>query len=118
LSWIRHALNTNEAGQPKDSHEKTTTKLAACGFRRWFTSRFATCGRHRLSTNEALGFIVCAGWNALNGGSDKIPALRQVMTAAIAHHETELAMRKTPHRHQQEAPRCAERACTQNRGVQ
>ena len=46
------------------------------------------------STNEALGFIVRAGWNALNGGSDKIPALRQVMTAAIAHHETELAMRK------------------------
>lgn len=46
------------------------------------------------STNETLGFIVRAGWNALNGGSDKIPALRQVMTAAIAHHETELAMRK------------------------
>lgn len=46
------------------------------------------------STNEALGFIVRAGWNALNGGSDKIPALRQVMTAAIAHHETELATRK------------------------
>ena len=46
------------------------------------------------STNEALGFIVRAGWNALNGGSDKLPALRQVMTAATAHHETELAMRK------------------------
>lgn len=46
------------------------------------------------STNEALGFIVRAGWNALNGGSDKISALCQVMTAAIAHHETELATRK------------------------
>jgi hypothetical protein len=46
------------------------------------------------STNEALGFIVRAGWNALNGGSDKIPALCKVMTAAIAHHETELATRK------------------------
>ncbi len=46
------------------------------------------------STNETLGFVVRAGWNALNGGSDQIPALRQVMTAAIAHHETELAARK------------------------
>ncbi|HEX5399057.1 MAG TPA: hypothetical protein VFY06_08420 [Verrucomicrobiae bacterium] len=46
------------------------------------------------STNEALGFIVRAGWNALNGGSDKIPAMRQVMTAAVTHHETELATRK------------------------
>jgi hypothetical protein len=46
------------------------------------------------STNEALSFIVRAGWNALNGGSDNIPALCRVMTAAIAHHETELAMRK------------------------
>lgn len=46
------------------------------------------------STNEALAFIVRAGWNALNSGSDKIPALRQVMTAAVAHHETEVAMRK------------------------
>jgi hypothetical protein len=46
------------------------------------------------STNEALGFIVRAGWNALNGGSDKISALCRVMTAAIAHHETELATRK------------------------
>jgi hypothetical protein len=46
------------------------------------------------STNEALGFIVRAGWNALNSGSDKIPALCRVMTAAIAHHETELATRK------------------------
>ena len=35
-----------------------------------------------------------AGWNALNGGSDKIPAHCKVMTAAIAHHETELATRK------------------------
>jgi hypothetical protein len=46
------------------------------------------------STNEALAFIVRAGWNALNSGSDKIPALCRVMTAAVAHHETELATRK------------------------
>lgn len=46
------------------------------------------------SANEALAFIVRAGWNALNSGSDKIPAMRQVMTSAVAHHETELAMRK------------------------
>ena len=46
------------------------------------------------STNEALAFIVRAGGNALNSGADKIPALRQVMTAAVAHHETEAAMRK------------------------
>lgn len=46
------------------------------------------------STNKALGFIVQAGWNALNAGSDQIPALRQVMTAGIAHHETQLATRK------------------------
>ena len=46
------------------------------------------------STNEALAFIARAGWNALNSGSDKIPAMRQVMVAAVAHHETERAMRK------------------------
>ena len=46
------------------------------------------------STNEALNFLIRAGWNALNSGADKIPALRQVMTAAVAHHETEMAMRK------------------------
>lgn len=46
------------------------------------------------STNKALGFIVQAGWNALNGGSDQIPALRQVMTAAIAHQETKVAIQK------------------------
>ena len=46
------------------------------------------------SENEALAFIARAGWNALNAGGDKIVALRQVMTAAVAHHETEIAMRK------------------------
>lgn len=44
--------------------------------------------------NKALAFIASAGWNALNSAADKLPALRQVMTAAIAHHETEIAMRK------------------------
>ncbi len=44
--------------------------------------------------NEALAFVVRAGWNALNSAADRIPALRQVMTAAVSHHETELAMRK------------------------
>jgi hypothetical protein len=46
------------------------------------------------STNKSLGFIVQAGWSALNGGSDQIHALRQVMTAAIAHQETKVAMQK------------------------
>jgi len=44
--------------------------------------------------NKSLSFIVQAGWNALNGGSSQIPAMRQVMTIAIAHHETELSTRK------------------------
>lgn len=46
------------------------------------------------SPNKMLAFGVQAGWNTLNAGSDRIPALRQVMTAAVAHHETEIAMRK------------------------
>ena len=46
------------------------------------------------SRNESLAFIVNAGWNALNAGGDKIPAMRQVMTAAIAHSETQKAMQK------------------------
>ena len=46
------------------------------------------------STNQALAFIIRAGWNALNSGADQIPVLRQVMTAAVAHHETGVAMRK------------------------
>src|SRR5215510_10557817 len=46
------------------------------------------------SANEALAFMSRAGWNALNSGSDKIPAMRQVMTAAVTHHETKRAMRK------------------------
>jgi hypothetical protein len=45
-------------------------------------------------TNKSLEFIVKAGWNALNGGSDQIAALRQVMTAAVAHQETKLAVQK------------------------
>lgn len=44
--------------------------------------------------NESLAVLARAGWNALNSGGDKIPAMRQVMTAAVTHHETELAMRK------------------------
>jgi hypothetical protein len=46
------------------------------------------------SDNEALAFMARAGWSALNSGGDKISAMRQVMTAAVAHHETEVAMRK------------------------
>jgi hypothetical protein len=46
------------------------------------------------SGNESLAFIVRAGWNVLNGGGDQIPAMRQVMTAAVAHHETEKATQK------------------------
>jgi hypothetical protein len=46
------------------------------------------------SANKSLAFMARAGWNALNSGSDKIAAMRQVMTAAVAHHETERAMRK------------------------
>ena len=46
------------------------------------------------SRNETFAFLVRAGWNALNSGADKIPAMRQVMTAAVAHQETETAMRK------------------------
>jgi len=46
------------------------------------------------SNNRALGFMARAGWNALNSGGDKIAAMRQVMTAAVAHCETERAMRK------------------------
>jgi hypothetical protein len=46
------------------------------------------------STNEALAFISRVGWNALNSGADKLAAHRQVMTAAVAHHETQVAMRK------------------------
>ena len=44
--------------------------------------------------NKSLAFIVRAGWNALNSGSDKIPAMRNVMANAVVHHETELAMKK------------------------
>lgn len=44
--------------------------------------------------NKSLSFIVQAGWNALNGGSNQIAVMRQVMTTAIAHHETGLATRK------------------------
>lgn len=46
------------------------------------------------SSNQALAFMARAGWNALNSGGDKVAAMRQVMTAAVAHHETERAMRK------------------------
>ena len=46
------------------------------------------------SAGKALAFVVNAGWNALNGGGDKIAAMRQVMTAAVAHYETQVAMRK------------------------
>lgn len=46
------------------------------------------------SSNRALGFMALAGWNALNSGGDKVAAMRQVMTAAVAHCETERAMRK------------------------
>ncbi len=46
------------------------------------------------SGNASLAFIVNAGWNALNGGGDKIPAMRQVMTAAVTHCETQKAMEK------------------------
>jgi hypothetical protein len=46
------------------------------------------------AANEALAFAVRAGWNALNSNADQIPALRHVMTAAVAHHETEVAMQK------------------------
>jgi hypothetical protein len=44
--------------------------------------------------NKALAFIVRAGWNALNSGSDEIPALRQVMANAVLHQETKRAMEK------------------------
>jgi hypothetical protein len=44
--------------------------------------------------NKALAFIVRAGWNVLDNGSDEIPAMRQVMANAVAHRETELAMKK------------------------
>ena len=46
------------------------------------------------STNKSLAFIGRAGWNALNSGSDRIAAMRQVMAAAVVHRETERAMRK------------------------
>ena len=44
--------------------------------------------------NKALAFIVRAGWNALDLGSDEIPALRQVMANAVLHQETKRAMEK------------------------
>ena len=65
--------------------------------------RLAGDGSHAVSqlangtgwpVNKALAFIVRAGWNALNSGSDKIPAMRNVMTNAVLHHETEVAMKK------------------------
>ncbi len=46
------------------------------------------------SAGKALAFMAGAGWNSLNRAGDKLPAMRQVMTAAVAHHETEVAMRK------------------------
>ena len=46
------------------------------------------------SANKALAFIASAGWNALNGAGDKIRAMQQVMTAAVAHYETQVATRK------------------------
>ena len=44
--------------------------------------------------NKALTFIVRAGWNALDNGSDEIPALRNVMANAVLHNETKRAMEK------------------------
>ena len=63
---------------PADAQQNVTQLVNAAGW----------------SGNESLAFIVRAGWNALNSGGDKIPAMRQVMTAAVAHQETEVAMRK------------------------
>src|ERR1043166_2184771 len=46
------------------------------------------------SPQQALAFMGRAGWNGLNAGCDKVAAMRQVMSAAVAHHETERAMRR------------------------
>ena len=45
------------------------------------------------SVNTALAFIVRAGWNALNGNSEKTSAMRNVMANAVDHHETKAAMK-------------------------
>jgi hypothetical protein len=46
------------------------------------------------SASKALAFIAQAGWNALNAGGNNLPAMRQVMTAAMAHCETQRVTRK------------------------
>lgn len=46
------------------------------------------------SFNKSLAFIVRAGWNALDHGSDEIAALRVVMANAVSHQETKRAMEK------------------------
>ena len=46
------------------------------------------------SVNTALAFIVRAGWNALNGNSERIAAMRNVMVSATNHHEAEATMKQ------------------------
>jgi hypothetical protein len=46
------------------------------------------------SANAALAFIARAGWNALNGNSERTSAMRNVMANALDHHETETAMKQ------------------------
>ena len=46
------------------------------------------------TANTALAFIVRAGWNALNGNSERTSAMRNVMANAVDHHETEAAMKQ------------------------
>ena len=46
------------------------------------------------SFNAAVAFLGRAGWNAVGGKGDKITSFKQLMNAAVDHHEAEIAAKK------------------------
>jgi len=44
--------------------------------------------------SNALALLARAGWNAIAGKGDKIAGLKQFTSAAVDHHETEIAAKK------------------------
>ena len=46
------------------------------------------------SVANTLAFLARAGWNAVGGKGEKIASFKQYMTAAVDHHEAEIAAKK------------------------
>jgi hypothetical protein len=46
------------------------------------------------SEGATLAFLANAGWNAVGGKGDKIAGYRELMKAAVEHHEAEMTARK------------------------